>query len=56
MLAAPAVREVVGRLSEQRGTGLMAAEDVASAIVYALAQPGRLTVEEIVMRPFRRPR
>jgi NADP-dependent 3-hydroxy acid dehydrogenase YdfG len=32
----------------------MSADDVAGAVVYALSQPDRLTVEEIVMRPFRR--
>lgn len=54
MLAAPAVGEIVSRLSAERGTGLMSADDVAGAVVYALSQPDRLTVEEIVMRPFRR--
>jgi NADP-dependent 3-hydroxy acid dehydrogenase YdfG len=53
MLSEPGVGEIVARLSGERGTGLMRPGDVAAAIVYALAQPDRLTVEDISLRPFR---
>ena len=54
MLEAEDVEPVVERLTKERGTGLMLPEDVAEAIAGALEAPQRLTVEDVVMRPFRR--
>jgi NADP-dependent 3-hydroxy acid dehydrogenase YdfG len=52
MTAADAVRPVVEALRAQRGTGLLQPSDVAEAIVFAVTRPARMTLEEMVLRPF----
>ena len=51
MLEAEDVRPIVERMSRERGTGLLQAEDVARAIVYAVSQPPHLTIANLVARP-----
>jgi NADP-dependent 3-hydroxy acid dehydrogenase YdfG len=34
---------------------ILQAEDIANAIVYAVSQPGRVSVNEILIRPTRQP-
>jgi NADP-dependent 3-hydroxy acid dehydrogenase YdfG len=53
MTAREGVRPIVDALSAQRGTGLMQPGDIAEAIVFAVTRPPRMTVEEMVLRPFR---
>jgi NADP-dependent 3-hydroxy acid dehydrogenase YdfG len=53
MTAAAGVRPIVEALSAQRGTGLLQPTDVADAILFAVTRPARMTLEEMVMRPFR---
>jgi NADP-dependent 3-hydroxy acid dehydrogenase YdfG len=53
MTAAAEVRPIVAALSAQRGTGLLQPTDVADAILFALTRPPRMTLEEMVLRPFR---
>ena len=45
-----AVAPVIANLREQIGE-VLRAEDIAEAIVYALAQPGHVNVNEILVRP-----
>jgi len=46
----PAVVEAIERMREQAGE-VLAAEDMAAAIVYAVSQPERVNVNEILVRP-----
>jgi clavulanate-9-aldehyde reducatase len=46
----PMVVEVIEKMREQTGEVLVA-EDMAAAIVYALSQPDRVNVNEILVRP-----
>jgi NADP-dependent 3-hydroxy acid dehydrogenase YdfG len=46
----PAVVEAIERMREQIGE-LLEAEDIAAAIVYAVSQPQRVNVNEILVRP-----
>jgi NADP-dependent 3-hydroxy acid dehydrogenase YdfG len=55
MTASDSVRPIVEALSAQRGTGLLQPTDVAEAIVFALTRPPRMTLEELVLRPFLSP-
>jgi NADP-dependent 3-hydroxy acid dehydrogenase YdfG len=53
MTAADDVRPIVEALSTQRGSGLLQPSDVADAILFAVTRPPRMTLEEMVLRPFR---
>jgi NADP-dependent 3-hydroxy acid dehydrogenase YdfG len=55
MLEAADVGPIVERLSDERGTGLLRADDVAQAVVYAVSQPRHMAIANLVARPFRRP-
>jgi NADP-dependent 3-hydroxy acid dehydrogenase YdfG len=53
----PMVIEGIKSMREQIGEdGLLQAEDMAEAILYALAQPGRVCINEILVRPTRQTR
>jgi NADP-dependent 3-hydroxy acid dehydrogenase YdfG len=53
MTAADRVRPIVEALIRQRGTGLLQPEDVAAMVVHAIITPSRVSVDSVVMRPFR---
>jgi NADP-dependent 3-hydroxy acid dehydrogenase YdfG len=53
MTAAGGVRPIVEALSRQRGTGLLHPDDVAAMVVHAISMPARVSVDTVVMRPFR---
>jgi NADP-dependent 3-hydroxy acid dehydrogenase YdfG len=46
----PAVLDAIEKMREQAGE-VMEAEDIAAAILYALSQPQRVNVNEILVRP-----
>ena len=46
----PAVRDAIEKVREQTGE-VLEAEDMAAAIVYALSQPPRVNINEILVRP-----
>ena len=51
----PAVVQGIERMREQMGEPLVA-EDIAAAILYAITQPERVSVNEILVRPARQDR
>ena len=53
----PMVVDAIEKMREQIGEdGLLQAEDMAAAIVYAVSQPDRVSVNEILVRPTRQQR
>jgi NADP-dependent 3-hydroxy acid dehydrogenase YdfG len=53
----PMVVENIEKMREQIGEdGLLSAEDMANAILFALAQPENVSVNEILVRPTRQTR
>jgi clavulanate-9-aldehyde reducatase len=46
----PIVRETIDRMREQIGE-ILTADDIAAAILYAVTQPSRVAVNEILVRP-----
>jgi NADP-dependent 3-hydroxy acid dehydrogenase YdfG len=46
----PMVREAIGRMREEIGE-VLTADDIASAIVYAVSQPPRVSINELLIRP-----
>jgi NADP-dependent 3-hydroxy acid dehydrogenase YdfG len=51
----PMVLQAIERMKEEVGEPL-GAEDIANAILYAVAQPGRVAVNEVMVRPTRQRR
>jgi NADP-dependent 3-hydroxy acid dehydrogenase YdfG len=51
----PMVLQAIERMKEEVGEPL-GAEDIANAILYAVAQPGRVSVNEVMVRPTRQRR
>jgi NADP-dependent 3-hydroxy acid dehydrogenase YdfG len=51
----PMVKAAIEKMSEQIGE-LLQAEDIARAILYALSQPQRVSVNEVLVRPTGQPR
>jgi len=51
----PAVLEAIEKMREQIGE-ILKAEDIANAILYAVSQPERVSVNEILVRPTGQPR
>jgi NADP-dependent 3-hydroxy acid dehydrogenase YdfG len=49
------VQDAIKQMREQIGD-LMTAEDMANAILYALSQPERVSVNEILVRPTKQQR
>jgi NADP-dependent 3-hydroxy acid dehydrogenase YdfG len=47
----PIVVETIDKMREQLGDDVLEAADIADAIVYALAQPSRVAINEMLIRP-----
>jgi NADP-dependent 3-hydroxy acid dehydrogenase YdfG len=51
----PAVKEAIDKMRDEIGE-IMTAGDIANAILYAISQPPRTSVNEILIRPTNQPR